>query len=63
MLSLLARYSSIYEPRLVKSEEQVAKERKAAIDAQAMMDANKQAAQTVGGIVETAATTAMQGTR
>lgn len=60
MMELLARYESLYEPGLIKTKAQRDKERQEQIDAQGMMEMNKQAAKSVGGIVETAATTAMQ---
>lgn len=51
---VLARYKHIDEPGVVKSNERVAQERAAAIQAQAAVDANKQVASSVGAMVEQA---------
>lgn len=50
-----ARYKRIYEPGMVKTPEQLAESRKAAVNAQLQLEAGQQAIQTGGALIENAA--------
>lgn len=60
LINVLARYKSIDEPNLIKSDEQLKQEEQQAIAAQAQMQANETAIQTAGNVVSSAAQAGMQ---
>lgn len=55
LIRLLERAHNFYEPGLIKSDEQVAKERQDAIRAQTQLAVGEQAAKTGGALIENAA--------
>lgn len=55
LLDVYSRYKSLYEPGLVKSDEQLARERQDAINAQAQTEANTQMIETAGRLIESGA--------
>lgn len=61
LVDLIVRYSSIHEPGLVKTKDQIAAEAKAAMQQQIQAAAAQQAVQTTGAVAETAATALLQG--
>lgn len=52
LLQVYAQYRSVYEPGLTKSDEQMARERQQAINAEAQVQANQTAIETAGRIAE-----------
>lgn len=52
LIDVLARYQNVYEPSIIKSNEQVAKEREALAQEQMKMMAAQQAITTAGNVVE-----------
>lgn len=54
-LNVLARYQNIYEPGLIKTDEQVAKDQQLALDQQTQMVVREQVAKTAGDVITKAA--------
>lgn len=58
LISLLARYNSIYQPGLIKSDEKLAQETQAAIAAQTQMAAAQKGVDVTGNLIENSLTPA-----
>jgi len=61
VLNVMARYRNIWEPGIIKSDEQIAREQQAAMKAQAQMQAAEQAIGTAGKLIENAASPTAAG--
>lgn len=63
VIDLMMRQVGIYEPGLIKSDDQLAAEQQAAMQSQMTMTAGQEAAKAAGGIAQQAAANATQGTQ